>query len=170
MRTFTRLARDYWADNCVAGISPFTIDQVPMEELARPCADYDAFAIGCDNAMFGVDYPHFESIFPGTAAQVADLVGHPSISPEVARKILCENAARVYGFDLERLQPDIERVGFEVESAAAAAPVDGQEGSPPSEGHSKPLELATCPSQRAEGLTVRANVSLSTETSPNVTE
>ena len=119
-RTFTRLARDYWADNCVAGISPFTIDQVPMEELARPCADYDAFAIGCDNAMFGVDYPHFESIFPGTAAQVADLVGHPSISAEVARKIMCENAARVYGFDLERLQPDIERVGFEVESAAAA--------------------------------------------------
>ncbi len=116
-RTFTRLARDYFADNCLAGISPFTIDQVPMEELARPSADYADFAIGCDNAMFGVDYPHFESVFPETAAQVGDLVGHPSISAEVSRKILCENAARVYGFDLGPLQPDIERIGFEVGTA-----------------------------------------------------
>jgi predicted TIM-barrel fold metal-dependent hydrolase len=118
-RTFTRLARDYWADNCCAGISPFTIDQIPMEDLARPSADYDNFAIGSDNAMFGVDYPHFESIFPGTASQVADLVGHPSISAEVSRKVLCENAARVYGFDLVALQPDIERVGFDVDPMSA---------------------------------------------------
>ncbi len=116
-RTFTRLARDYWADNCFAGISPFTIEQVPLEELAQPSVDYENFAIGCDNAMFGVDYPHFESIFPGTASQVADLVGDPSISAEVSRKILCENAARVYGFDLGALQSDIDRVGFEVGSA-----------------------------------------------------
>ena len=117
-RTFTRLARDYWADNCFAGISPFTIDQVPLDDLARPSADYDNFAIGCDNAMFGVDYPHFESIFPGTASQVADLVGHPSISAEVSRKILWENAARVYGFDPVALQPDIERIGFDVDPVA----------------------------------------------------
>ena len=120
-RTFTRLARDYWADNCYAGISPFTIEQIPLEELARPSAEYENFAIGCDNAMFGVDYPHFESIFPGTASQVADLVGHPTISPEVSRKILCENAARVYDFDLEALRPDVERVGFEVEDIGKPA-------------------------------------------------
>ena len=62
-----------------------------------PSADYDDFAIGCDNAMFGVDYPHFESIFPGTAAHVTDLVAHPSITAEVSRKILCENAAACTG-------------------------------------------------------------------------
>jgi hypothetical protein len=33
----------------------------------------------------------------------------------VSRKILCENAARVYGFDLARLAPEIDRVGFEVD-------------------------------------------------------
>jgi hypothetical protein len=33
----------------------------------------------------------------------------------VANKILCGNAARVYGFDLDRLQTDIERVGFDIE-------------------------------------------------------
>ena len=40
---------------------------------------------------------------------MAELVDHPGISGEVARKILCENAARVYGFDLNLRQPDFER-------------------------------------------------------------
>ena len=119
-RAFSRRARDYWADNCAAGISPFTIEQVPAEEIARPSADYEEFAIGCDNAMFGVDYPHFESIFPGTPDQVANLVGDPHISAAVARKVLCENAARVYRFDLDRLRPDIERIGFDVETGMSA--------------------------------------------------
>jgi predicted TIM-barrel fold metal-dependent hydrolase len=114
-RAFSRRARDYWADNCYSGISPFTDDQVPLEQLARPSAEYEDFAIGCDNAMFGVDYPHFESIFPDTKASVDALVAHPSISSEVAKKIMCGTAARVYGFDLERLQPDADRVGFVIE-------------------------------------------------------
>ena len=71
--------------------------------------------------MFGVDYPHFESIFPQTPDRVGELVAHPSISGEVARKILCENAARVYGFDLDRLQPEIERIGFDVEMSVVPA-------------------------------------------------
>ena len=70
--------------------------------------------------MFGVDYPHFESIFPGTGEHVDNLLGHPHITTEVARKILCENAARVYGFDLGRLQADIDRVGFELVPGALA--------------------------------------------------
>jgi hypothetical protein len=49
-------------------------------------------------------------------------VAHPAITNEVARKILCENAARVYRFDLGRLQPDIERVGFDVEGKAVRRP------------------------------------------------
>ena len=83
--------------------SPFTEDQVPSDELARTSADY--FAIGCDNAMFGVDDPHFESVFPETKVRVDALVRHPSISAAVARKILCENAAGLYGFDLESRRP-----------------------------------------------------------------
>ena len=111
-RTFTRLASEYWADNCFSGISPFTDDQVPLDQLAKPSSEYDDFAIGCDNAMFGVDYPHFESVFPNTADQVAALTSHPAITTEVAGKILCNNAARVYGFDLATLRADIERIGF----------------------------------------------------------
>ena len=123
-RAFSRLASDYWASNCFAGISPFTVDQVPLEELNRRTEEYDEFCIGSDNAMFGVDYPHFESIFPSTSDRVAELVGHSGISGVVARKILCENAARVYRFDLERLQPDMERIGFEIEEAEATAAGD----------------------------------------------
>jgi hypothetical protein len=115
MRQFTGSAREYWAANCLAGISPFTEDQVPLDELARPSADYEVFAIGCDNAMFGVDYPHFESVFPATKVRVDALVQHPSISAEVARKILSGNAARLYGFDLVSLAPDVERVGFDID-------------------------------------------------------
>ena len=122
-RTFSGRARDYWAANCSSGISPFTNEQVPLDELARPSAEYDNFAVGCDNAMFGVDYPHFESVFPDTETQVEALVGHPSITNEVARKILCENAARVYGFDLHRLGPDVERIGFEVDGRSVRHPV-----------------------------------------------
>jgi hypothetical protein len=62
LAAFTGRARD-WADNRYSGISPFTDDQVPLAELAKPSASYEEFAIGCDNTMFGVDYPHFESVF-----------------------------------------------------------------------------------------------------------
>jgi predicted TIM-barrel fold metal-dependent hydrolase len=126
-RQFTRFAREYWASNCYAGISPFTVDQVPIEDLAAPhdaSESHEDFRLGGDNAMFGVDYPHFESIFPGTMDHVAQLVGDPQITEETARKILFENAARVYGFDLARLAPDIERVGFEV-GELVGSPVAG---------------------------------------------
>lgn len=117
MRQFTGSARSYWAANCFAGISPFTEDQVPLDELARPSAEYHPFCIGSDTAMFGVDYPHFESVFPETKTRVDALVQHPSISADVSRKILYENAAGLYGFDLDLLAPDMERVGFAVAGA-----------------------------------------------------
>jgi hypothetical protein len=65
--------------------------------------------------MFGVDYPHFESIFPGTMDKVAALTRDPSVTELDARKILFDNAAQLYGFDRAVLQPHIDRVGFELE-------------------------------------------------------
>ena len=96
MRQFAGSARDYWAVNCFAGISPFTDDQVPLEELARPSGEYQAFAIGCDNAMFGVDYPHFESVFPETKVQVDALGASPEYhSRSVPQNPLRERSAAV---------------------------------------------------------------------------
>ena len=71
------------------------------------------FFVTGDKAMFGVDYPHFESILPSITTSLADLVAHPAVTDETARKVLFDNAAELYGFDLAVLQPHVERVGFE---------------------------------------------------------
>jgi predicted TIM-barrel fold metal-dependent hydrolase len=119
-RDFARSASDYWASNCYAGVSPFSTLQLPLEDLALGGRS-DDFCISADRAMFGVDYPHFESIFPTTTDQVAEMVAHPSITESATRRILYENAAEVYGFDLERLQTHIDRVGFEPSDLLAAS-------------------------------------------------
>ena len=110
--TMSKTASDYWASNCSAGISPFSIEQIPISGVIDRDDD-SGFVIGTDRAMFGVDYPHFESIFPNTSDAVASLVDDPCVTDEIASKILFDNAARIYGFDLAALQPAIERAGFE---------------------------------------------------------
>jgi hypothetical protein len=47
------------------------------------------------------------------------LARHPSTSAEVSRKILCENAAGLYGFDLASLASDVERVGLDIDGVSA---------------------------------------------------
>jgi predicted TIM-barrel fold metal-dependent hydrolase len=64
--------------------------------------------------MFGVDYPHFESMVPHTADKVAALTSSPSVTEEDARKILFDNAAGFYGFDVDLLQSHVDRNGFEL--------------------------------------------------------
>jgi predicted TIM-barrel fold metal-dependent hydrolase len=116
---FSRLPSEYWESNCYAGISPFSPEQVPVAKLGSRCElQPGEFAIRCANSMFGVDYPHFESIYPATGQQVAVLAGEPSITESDLRRILFENAARVYGFDMHALQPVTDRVaaGLAVES------------------------------------------------------
>ena len=45
----------------------------------------------------------------------------PLVTEEDARKILYKNAAAVYGFDLAALQPDIDRVGFDLSDTLVSA-------------------------------------------------
>jgi predicted TIM-barrel fold metal-dependent hydrolase len=121
-RPFKHRASEYWASNCYAGISPFDPRQIPLEQLHAPDDDTSReFLITSETAMFGVDYPHFESIFPGTAEKVADLVGTQSITDADARHILFENAATLYGFDRAALQSDIARIGFVLDDVRATA-------------------------------------------------
>jgi predicted TIM-barrel fold metal-dependent hydrolase len=120
--TMRRSPKEYWTENCYAGLSPFTASMVPIEDFARDdCGAQSEFFITADKAMFGVDYPHFESILPSVSLHVGELLGHPAITDEHARKVLFENAARVYGFDLDALEPHFERVGFTREDVLAAA-------------------------------------------------
>jgi predicted TIM-barrel fold metal-dependent hydrolase len=124
-RTVKRLASEYIGENCFIGVSPFDPRQLPIDQLVgkdegqKPLG---GFHIGADAAMFGVDYPHFESFVPHTLDKVAVLAGHPSVTEQDSAKILFDNAAKLYGFDVGLLQPHVERVGFELEGLLAATP------------------------------------------------
>jgi predicted TIM-barrel fold metal-dependent hydrolase len=123
-RTCKRLASEYVATNCYIGVSPFDVRQIPMDQLVGKDADQrplPGFHIGADNAMFGLDYPHFESIVPNAMDKVAGLAGDPSVTEEDTRKILFDNAAQLYGFDVALLQPHIDRVGFELGDVLATS-------------------------------------------------
>jgi predicted TIM-barrel fold metal-dependent hydrolase len=120
-RTVSKLASEYIGLNCFFGVSPFDARQMPMDQLVGKDADQQplpGFHVGADAAMFGIDYPHFESMVPHTSEKVATLTDSPSVTREDAEKILFGNAATLFGFDLDRLQPEIERVGFELAAAS----------------------------------------------------
>ena len=122
-RSCARSASEYVATNCFIGVSPFDSRQLAMSQLVGKDADgrpLPGFHIGAGNAMFGTDYPHFESIVPNTMDKVAELAGEPSVTDEDARRILFDNAANVYAFDRAVLQPHIDRVGFEIEELLTA--------------------------------------------------
>jgi predicted TIM-barrel fold metal-dependent hydrolase len=55
--------------------------------------------IGVDNVMWASDYPHGDSTWPHSRKSVAEsaLAQH---GPEVLRKVTCDNAAHVYGFQV----------------------------------------------------------------------
>jgi predicted TIM-barrel fold metal-dependent hydrolase len=118
--TMQRSATEYWFSNCYAGLSPFSSSMVPIDDLAREGGSTEFF-IGADRAMFGVDYPHFESILPSMTPTLDELLGNPAISDEHAQRILFGNAAEVYGFDRAALEPHIERVGFEIDEVLAGS-------------------------------------------------
>jgi predicted TIM-barrel fold metal-dependent hydrolase len=116
-RTVKKMASEYIGVNCFFGVSPFDARQMPMDELVGKNADQEPLPglhLGADAAMFGVDYPHFESFVPHTDEKVATLTSSPSVSREDAEKVLYGNAATVYGFDLQKLQPEIDRIGFDL--------------------------------------------------------
>ncbi len=65
--------------------------------------------IGLDNIMWGTDYPHPEGTWPTTKSQMIESFrGVPE--PEL-RAMLGENAAALYGFDVEKLAPLVDRIG-----------------------------------------------------------
>ena len=65
--------------------------------------------IGLDTIMWGSDYPHPEGTYPFTTECLRHTF-HDVPADEV-QAILGGNAARVYGFDMAKLQPVADRVG-----------------------------------------------------------
>ncbi len=56
---------------------------------------------GCDCLIWGNDYPHDEGTFPHSRRPIAEI--RERLGPEDAYKVLCANAARLFGFDLDYL-------------------------------------------------------------------
>ena len=89
---------EYFRRNCWVGVS----FPSPMEAAARS-------VMGPDRFMWGSDYPHDESTYPDTREGLRRAFA--GVSPEELRRLLGGNASKLYGFDMERLQPIADRVG-----------------------------------------------------------
>ena len=55
--------------------------------------------IGIDNVMWASDYPHGDGTWPHSREALAEST-LALYAPEVLRKVTCENATRVYGFQV----------------------------------------------------------------------
>lgn len=65
--------------------------------------------IGADRVLWGNDYPHYEGTFPYNLESLR--LTFPSVAEDVRRKILGENAAALYGFDVAALAPLVAEYG-----------------------------------------------------------
>jgi predicted TIM-barrel fold metal-dependent hydrolase len=70
--------------------------------------------IGIDKMMIGMDMPHHEGmLIHGVREYLRATLGAESVPLDEARLLLGHNAARVFGFDLDRLAPVAERIGLQ---------------------------------------------------------
>jgi predicted TIM-barrel fold metal-dependent hydrolase len=75
---------EYWRRQCYA---TYQSDRIGIKLLDE---------IGEDNIMWGSDFPHPDGIWPDSQKYILRELGH---LPSVTRhKIVCGNAARLYGF------------------------------------------------------------------------
>ena len=97
-----RSATEYFHQNCWMGVS----QPGPADAAAR-------HIVGIDRFMWGSDYPHDEGTHPFTREHLRQ-VFH-DVEPAEMNKILAENAATLYDFDLDALAPLAQKVGPTVE-------------------------------------------------------
>jgi len=89
---------EYWERCCFIGASMLSALECSMRH-----------EIGVGNLMWGSDYPHAEGTWPHSRAALREtFMGVPS---DEVRAMLGGNAARVYGFDVAKLEPIARRVG-----------------------------------------------------------
>jgi predicted TIM-barrel fold metal-dependent hydrolase len=96
---------EYFARNCYVGVS-----------FPSPTESRAMRTVGLDRVMWGSDYPHHESTYPHTTAGLRRAFA--DWDPAEVRQVTSENAARIYGFDLDTLGPFGAEVGPAVEEVA----------------------------------------------------
>lgn len=72
--------------------------------------------VGVDHILWGNDYPHYEGCYPYSRENMR--LAFSDVDPAEVRRMLGENAAELYGFDLEALRPLAEKVGITPELVA----------------------------------------------------
>ncbi len=82
--TLTMKPSDYWRRQCLA---TYQSDPVGIRLID---------ILGEDNVMWGSDFPHPDGVWPDSQDFIARELG--GVSPAIRRKIVCDNAARLYGF------------------------------------------------------------------------
>jgi predicted TIM-barrel fold metal-dependent hydrolase len=97
VRQLKKKPSEYFAQNCYIG-SFFTDTDMAQRHQ-----------IGVDRLMWGADYPHHEGTSP--YARLAYRRNFAGLPEDEVRLMLGGNAAHVYGFDLDVLQPIADRVG-----------------------------------------------------------
>ena len=122
---FTKLASEYWAQNCYAGLSPFNAtSECSVDEIIGEAGTTNpdgSFALGAERCMFGVDYPHFETLYPDVPQAVAGFVRDPRVTESHARQVLYQNVAKVFGSTSTRYGPTSSASGFTTEDVLGAS-------------------------------------------------
>jgi predicted TIM-barrel fold metal-dependent hydrolase len=87
---------------------------------ASPAEIRQRHAVGVERFCWGTDYPHYEGTYPHTRKALRHAF-HDVPEHEV-RRMLGENAAELYGFDLGAMEHLVERIGPRPEEVAIALP------------------------------------------------
>lgn len=84
--SLTMLPSDYWKRQCWATYQTDPIGIKLLDEL------------GVEKVMWGSDFPHPDGVWPDSQEYIERELGH--LPAGIRRQIVCENAARLYGFQL----------------------------------------------------------------------
>jgi len=101
---------EYWARQCHVGASFIRQAEVPLRQT-----------VGVDRIMWGNDFPHREGCWPWSHQHIR--MAFAGVDPAEVQAMVGGNAARLYGFDLEKLAPIAARIGPRVEEVATPLPV-----------------------------------------------
>ena len=96
--TFSLSPRGYWKRQCFVGATFMSPAEAKMRE-----------EIGIDTIMWGSDYPHIEGSWPKTKESLQ--YAYAGIPRDDVQRMVGENAARAYHFDVKKLLPIVERIG-----------------------------------------------------------
>jgi hypothetical protein len=94
------LPSEYWHRQCFVGAAVPSIEETEMRR-----------DIGIESFMYGTDFPHSISPWGVSDEYLQATMGRLHVPEDEARAMLGENAARVFGLDVAKLAPIVERVG-----------------------------------------------------------